>query len=44
MSIESQLEKELEILEEQLSNGEIDIKTYNKLLTQLEREARDFSD
>ena len=41
-SIENGVEREEEILQEQLSNGEITIEEYNKALRQLHREAREY--
>lgn len=42
-SIENGVEREEEILQEQLSNGEITIEEYNKALRQLYREAREYA-
>lgn len=42
-SIESGVEREEEILQEQLSNGEITLEEYNKALCQLYREAREYA-
>ena len=42
-SIENGVEREEEILQEQLSNGEITLQEYNKALRQLYREAREYA-
>lgn len=41
MSRESQADREVEILQEQLNNGEISIKEYNRLIGNIEREMRE---
>lgn len=40
MSIESQLEKEEELLEEELNNGDISMEDFNKVLNELHIDAR----
>ncbi len=40
MSIETQLEREEELLAEELNEGKITLQEYNKLMTELLREAR----
>ena len=42
MSLDSCYENELDILEEQLACGDIDVKEYNKALGELERDMRDY--
>ena len=42
MSIDSQYENEMDILEEQLANGEITMKEYNRAVREIEQETRDY--